>query len=398
MRGLDPMKAYLAVVGTLNRPGSIVLAASPMMKKEFGIKTGSRLYEIPKNDPRIIVAEAKMATYLEHSVAITRFANKFFPMDCISVYSVDEFFAKHTPGRLFGDRWQMARRFKQELYETTGLICAIGIGSNKLLSKYALDLLAKKSVSGIEEVQYEEVQEKLWNVEIRDVWGIGARLEKRLHRLGIYRLGDIARCPLRILQKNFGIIGEQLYNHAWGIDLSPPSGINLIADQTTSKGVGRGITLLKNYQTDEVPNVINDLCSEVGTELRKLRVVGRTISLGIGYSRDVLAGGFHRAKTIEVATNVDMDIYKVCMELFKANDIGAEIRNVHVSVTNLEDLEYRQLSLFEDTASIEKKMRLGYVMDDIRNKYGADAIVRGSSLTKDGIAKDRAAKIGGHTK
>ena len=68
-RGLDPLNCYLAVVGNKERQGSVVLAASPRLKKEFGIKTGSRLFEIP-NDPRIKVVEPKMATYLRISTEI----------------------------------------------------------------------------------------------------------------------------------------------------------------------------------------------------------------------------------------------------------------------------------------------------------------------------------------
>lgn len=69
--GLDPLNCYLAVAGNKERQGSVVLAASPRLKKEFGIKTGSRLFEIP-NDPRIQVVEPKMATYLRIATEISR--------------------------------------------------------------------------------------------------------------------------------------------------------------------------------------------------------------------------------------------------------------------------------------------------------------------------------------
>jgi hypothetical protein len=56
MLGLDPLECYLAVVGNTDRTGSVVLAASPRLKKDFGIKTGSRMFEIPE-DPRIRIVD-----------------------------------------------------------------------------------------------------------------------------------------------------------------------------------------------------------------------------------------------------------------------------------------------------------------------------------------------------
>src|SRR5690606_34775305 len=93
MEGLDPLNCYLAVVGNKEQRGSVVLAASPLLKKDFGIKTGSRLFEIP-DDRRIQIVEAKMATYLRISTEITRLLHRYVPKEAIHVYSVDESFIK----------------------------------------------------------------------------------------------------------------------------------------------------------------------------------------------------------------------------------------------------------------------------------------------------------------
>src|SRR5690625_7943227 len=90
-RGLDPLTTYVAVVADLNRRGSVVLAASPPLKKDFGIRTGSRLFEIP-NDKSIKVISAQMNLYLEVYVEITRLFNKYVPKESINTYSVDESF------------------------------------------------------------------------------------------------------------------------------------------------------------------------------------------------------------------------------------------------------------------------------------------------------------------
>src|SRR5690625_1969680 len=80
--GLDPLTAYLAVVADTNRSGGVVLAASPALKRDFGIRTGNRLFEIP-NDPNIVLISAQMNLYLQISVEITRLFNKYVPKEAI---------------------------------------------------------------------------------------------------------------------------------------------------------------------------------------------------------------------------------------------------------------------------------------------------------------------------
>src|SRR5690606_27948320 len=143
MEGLDPLECYLIVVGDVDREGSVALAASPKVKKEFGIKTGSRLFEVP-SDPRIKIVEPKMATFLRVSTEITRLFHRYVPKEAIHVYSVDESFIKvDGTAQLWGDAYEIAQKIREELKREFQLPCAIGIGPNMLLAKLALDLEAK---------------------------------------------------------------------------------------------------------------------------------------------------------------------------------------------------------------------------------------------------------------
>src|SRR5699024_12579516 len=87
--GLDPMKVMLAVVGDTSRSGSIVLAASPTLKKKHGISNVSRFYELP-DDPDIYIEEANMADYLHTSLKITKLLITFFQKKQINPYSINE--------------------------------------------------------------------------------------------------------------------------------------------------------------------------------------------------------------------------------------------------------------------------------------------------------------------
>lgn len=386
--GYDPMEVMLAVVGDFNRPGSIVLAASPALKQKHGISNVSRFLDIPK-DPGIVLVQANMADYLHQSVEIIKFLNNYVPKKAIHPYSIDEtWITVNGTEKLFGDRWQIAKQIKKDLLETFGLTCSIGIGDNKFLAKVVMDLHAKKE--GISECRYEDVENKLWPTPVEKIWGIGSRMKKNLYRLGITTLGQIANYPLPSLKKRFGVMGEQLYWHAWGIDLSPVYG-NFFKKE--HKSYGHGITLLRDYNKKEVNTVILELCEEACRRARMSDVAGKTIHLGIGYSNDT-GGGFSRSQSVQTPTNLTMEMYKICMRLFNKFYNGhSKIRRVYVTLTNLSEDNETQLDLFYERP---KQKDVGIVMDNIRNRYGETAILRASSYTDAGIALDRSKKIGGH--
>lgn len=390
MLGLDPLTCYLVVAGNKERQGSVVLAASPRMKKEFGIKTGSRLFEIPK-DPRIKVVEPKMATYLRIATEISRVFNRYVPKEAIHVYSVDESFIKVDGAiHLWGDAYTIAEKIKNDIEREFQLPCAAGIGPNMLLAKLCLDLDAKNK--GIAEWTYEDVQAKLWNVSpLREMWGIGRRVEKTLNGMGIFTVGQLARYDLEKLEKKFGIMGNQLYYHAWGVDLSD-LGAPIIKGQIS---FGKSQILLRDYKEEaEIKAVILEMCEEVARRARTHQKAGRTISFGIGYSQDEFGGGFHRSRTIQQPTNETMELYRVCLELFHEHYTGKTVRQISLAIGNMVDDHELQLDLFDTGAY--KRRELGYVVDSIRRRFGSGALLRAVSYTAAGTAKHRATLVGGH--
>ncbi|MDN3016614.1 UV damage repair protein UvrX [Paenibacillus sp. BSR1-1] len=390
MRGLDPLNCYLAVAGNLDRQGSVVLAASPRLKKEFGIKTGSRLFEIPK-DPRIQIVEPKMATYLRVSTEISRVFNRYVPKEAIHTYSVDESFIKVDGAlHLWGDARTIAEKIKDDIEREFQLPCAVGIGPNMLMSKLCLDLDAKKK--GVAEWTYDDVKTKLWNVSpLREMWGIGRRVEKTLNGMGIFTVGQLARYDLEKLEKKFGIMGNQLYHHAWGVDLSE-LGAPIIQGQIS---FGKSQILLRDYKEEkEIKAVILEMCEEVARRTRTRRKAGRTISLSVGYSQDEFGGGFHRSRTIRQPTNETMELYRVCLELFHENYTGKTVRQIAIALGNIVDDSELQLDLFDLGAY--KRRELGYVVDSVRRRFGSGSLLRAVSYTTAGTAKHRATLVGGH--
>lgn len=391
-QGLDPLQAYIAVVGNQERKGSVVLAASPRMKTEFGVRTGTRLFEIP-DDPRILLLEPKMGFFLDVSMAITELLAEYTRKKDIHVYSVDESFIDLTSvSALWGSPKTVVLHIQDAIMRQFGLPSAVGIGPNMLLAKLALDLEAKKT--GIAWWDYSDVPKKLWPVApLSKMWGIGARTEHRLNGMGIFSVGDLAQSELTLLENEFGIMGHQLYQHAHGIDFSE-LGAPLVEGQVS---YGKGQILYRDYITlEDIFAVVLEMCEDVAMRIREARMVGRTIHLSIGYSKTAFGGGFSRSRSINEATNETMRIYGVCQDLFHQYHQDKPVRQISLSITNLEDESSMQLSLFDERKW--EKRRLGAAMDAIKRKYGPSAIYRAVSGTEAGTAIARTQLIGGHKK
>lgn len=387
---LDVMQVPIAVIANFQQKGSVVLAASPPMKKRFNIKTGNRLFEIPQH-PDIRLFEPKMEFFVRMSVEITRVLNDFVPKEAMHVYSVDEAFVDLTgTEKLWGPPEETAKYIQQRIYDQFQIPSAVGMGPNMLMSKLALDLEGKKK--SFAKWTYEDVPTKLWPVRpLSEMWGIGKRTEKTLQNMGIFSVGDLAHADLELLEKRFGIMGNQLYYHAWGIDHSIV-GAPIMQGQVS---FGKGQVLMRDYNSKkEILAVVLEMCEDVARRAREARKVGRTVSLGVGYSKDAYGGGFHRSRTIEFPTNETLVIYSVCKSLLNEFYDERPVRTLQVTLSNIEAERSMQLDLFDDWRV--KQRDLGEVMDKIRAKYGYTSLLRAVSYTDAGTAISRKGLLGGH--
>ncbi|MEG0473768.1 MAG: UV damage repair protein UvrX, partial [Solibacillus sp.] len=263
-------------------------------------------------------------------------------------------------------------------------------GPNMLMAKLALDLEAKKT--GFVKWTYEDVQKKLWPVRpLSKMWGIGHRMEVNLNNMGIFTVGGLANMNLETLEHRFGVMGNQLYYHAHGIDYST-FGEPIVSGQIS---FGKGQMLMRDYSTRaEICVVLLEMCEDVARRTRTAGYVGRTISLGLSYSKAAMTKGFYRSKTIAESTNETMAIYKTCTELLDTHFAGEPARQLSVRISNVEQERSIQLDLF-DTGK-EQRLLLGHTVDSIRERFGATSVLRAISFTKSGTAISRDRLIGGH--
>ncbi|HFK1685140.1 TPA: Y-family DNA polymerase [Bacillus tropicus] len=390
--GLDPMHTKLAVVGDVNRNGSIVLAATPPLKA-LGVKKMARLYEITRRKD-ILVVNPIMGTYIKCSNYITKLALQYVPIEDFHQYSIDEFFMDITDSiHLFAnDPYEFAMKFKREIYDHTRIECTIGIAPNPLLSKVALDIEAKKNKNGIACWKYEDVPTKLWSIRpLNKFWGISHKTEEKLNRKGIHSIGDLAHYPLKYLKQSFGKIGEELHLHSHGIDFSRIS--EKYVPATTS--IGKSQILMRDYTIEEFPIILLEHIEEVCYRLRRQNKLAQTVQFSVGYSKSY-NGGIRKTHTLNRPTNLTMDIYHICTYFLHQQYTGEPIRSINISLTNLIQEGEEQISLFDNIMKREQEMKLTKVMDEIRTKFGKNSILRGISYTHSATARHRNTLIGGH--
>ncbi|WP_110927527.1 DNA polymerase IV [Bacillus massiliglaciei] len=380
----------VVVSGDPERRAGVILAACPLAKKR-GVRNGERLWEAQQKCPEAAVVRPRMQLYIDVSIQITNILERY--TDLVEPFSIDEQFMDVTGSqRLFGDPLSMARKVQKDIMKETGLYARIGIGSNKMLAKLACDNFGKKNVSGIFELNADNLAEYLWSLPIGKMFGIGKRMEKNLLARGIGTIGSLANFPLDLLKKKWGINGHVLWMTANGLDYSPVTKASLDGQ----KAIGHGMTLPKDYErAEEIKVVLLELCEEVCFRARSSQVRGSTISVSCsGASFDVPAG-FHRQRTIDEPTNHAMEMFRCVWGLFLEFWDGQPVRRLGISLSSLAADDVWQLSFFDHKA---EKRELDYAIDRIKQRFGMTAVVRAASLRSAGQVFERAQKIGGHYK
>lgn len=394
LRNLDPFNTPLVVADISRGEGSIILAVTPFLKK-IGVPSRLRIFELPKNID-IIYAKPRMARYMDFSKKIYKIYLKYLSKDDIHVYSIDEAFLDFTNYPIYNNitSEELALKIIEEIYIQTKITAVCGIGENMFMAKLALDVFAKNTLNNIYILNKENFYQKAWPLSIDLVWGIGHNIGKRLKRKGIYTLQDLAKTNKEILEKEFGIIGNELHEHAWGLDDSKVADIRVY--QPINKSINYGQVLFEDYNREDILVVLHEMVEEVSYRLIDSNQECKVISLNIGYSSDDEEKGFTCSCTLENNTSSVKILYEAFKQLLEQNIGQNKIRIIRLSVSNLNDYLYHKVSFFENSNELVKEREVSKVSLAIKKKYGRNAVFTASSLTQKGTQLKRNKLIGGH--
>ena len=265
-RGLDPFNTNLVVADPDRGKGTICLAVSPKMKM-LGVKNRCRVFEIPPNI-KYIMATPRMKKYIEYSANIYGIYLKYFSKDDIHVYSIDEAFMDVTNYlKLYKvNAIELAKTIIKDIFKTYGITATAGVGTNMYLAKIALDITAKHSSTNIGYLDEEKYKKELWHHRpLSDFWQVGKGIERRLNKMRIFDMYDIAHTDPKKLYKEFGVNAEYLIDHSLGKESCTISDIKKYKSKTNS--ITNSQVLFEDYSFDKARLVLKEM-----VEIRKLEI------------------------------------------------------------------------------------------------------------------------------
>ena len=483
-RNRDPLTTNLVVADPSRTEKTICLAVSPSLKK-YGLSGRARLFEViqkvnaannirklkapnhvfsgssddstelqknPSLKIDYIIAPPRMARYMEYSTKIYNIYLKYIAPEDIHIYSIDEVFidVTHYLSTYNMTARELAMTMIQDILDTTGITATAGIGTNMYLCKIAMDIVAKHiepdkngvRIAELDEMSYRRL---LWNHKpLTDFWRVGRGYSKKLEKIGLYTMGDIARCSIgkptdyyneELLYKLFGINAELLIDHAWGYEPCTMEDVKTYKPETNS--ISSGQVLHCPYEFDKARLVVKEMTDLMVLDLVDKGLVTNQIVLTIGYDienitdknrsqsyKGTVTTNYYGKKVPKPAhgtTNLPKQtssttlITNAVMELYdKIVNKKLLIRRINIVANKLVDEhsvknanKYEQLDLFTDyeilkkqrekeNAESEREKRMQNTILDIKKKFGKNAILKGMNLQEGATAKDRNNQIGGH--
>lgn len=394
-RGLNPFSTNLVVADTSRGKGAICLAITPAMKM-LGIKNRCRIYEIPQN-VKYITALPRMSKYIEYSANIYAIYLKYIAKEDIYPYSIDECFldVTHYLKTYQMNAMQLARTIMNDIYFTYGITATCGIGTNMYLAKVALDIMSKHTPTNIGWLNEERYIKELGHHKpLTDFWRIGIGTEKRLNKMGLYDMLDIAHCDEKRLYKEFGMNAEFLIDHSKGKETCTIKDIKEYKPKSNS--ISNSQILFKDYDFESARLVVKEMVELLSQQLIEQNVETDSIKLYVGYSKDIIkaTGG---SKRLSYFTNQYTKLREEFLNLFdKTTDRNIPIRRIGVSFERLQESFGEQINFFESIQNKDKELKIEKTIIELKTKLGKNAILKGINLEKNATTIIRNKLIGGH--
>ena len=289
--------------------------------------------------------------------------------------SVDEAFIDVSS--LDEDAEIIGRRLQAEIRDELGLPNSLGIATNKLVAKIANDVGKAASKSGVPPnaltiVLPGKEAEFLAPLPVERLWGVGPKTAEKLAILNVNTIGDLANIPDIDLAKRFGKIGWDLSKRAKGVDQ------RAIVTEREAKSISQEVTFIKDIgDGTKLRQTLQKQAQRVSKQLRKQGLTARTVKLKIRWPDFTT---FTRQTTLQNSTSDSSVFFNATVQLFNSIwEEGKLVRLLGMGVSNF-DKQPRQLGLFEP--NVQRELRLQDAITELRERFGDEAIWRGSPEDK----------------
>lgn len=316
------------VVGGNSNHG--IVTTANYKAREYGIHSAMPMYMAKNLCDNLIVKPMRRQRYLEKSREVFEVLKTY--TDKIEKVSIDESYLDIS-GLSYGE--DIAYKLQEDVYKKTGLTVSCGLSYNKFLAKLASDWNKPRGVKIIRE---EDMPEILFPLDIRKVHGIGNKTEKRLRNIGINTVEDLYSLSYDFLTSSFKKSGEEIYKRIRGIDKRE------VTPNTVRKSLGTETTFEVTSKREELLAYLRDFAREVSEDLIVKEISGYTLTLKMKNENFKIKT---RSRTYEESIYDEDDIFKKSLEIFDESYEGEKLRLIGITVSNLVDLNIRQLTFFK---------------------------------------------------
>jgi len=372
---LDLRNICSIVGGDQESRHGIVLAKS-IPAKAYGIQTGEPIVSARSKCPGLVVVPPNYSLYVQASRAFIQLLKRYCPV--VEQYSIDEAWADITGTEMiYGSPVMFAEFLRQTIYDELGFTVNIGVSENKLLAKMASEF---KKPNRVHTLYPDEIRNKMWPLPVRELFFIAHATEKKLHGLGIHKIGDLANTDLNLLKRHLKKHGEVIHAFSWG-DSSYLDDLITI-QQGANKGYGNSMTLPFDFDNGpQSEQAILSLCETLGERLRADSVRVKCVSVSLTYY------DFSRLRhqdQLYSETNVTEELFEIARRIFYDSWDGRPVRQIGIHTSKVTAEKIRQYNLF-DLDRFERKEKMDNVVDAIRKAYGKDSIMRASFLNNSSL-------------
>lgn len=358
---------YIAVCGSTEDRHGIVLAKNQLAKK-CGVKTGEVIWEAKQKCPQLTIVPPHMDQYIKFSKLVRSIYLRYSPE--VEAFGIDESWIELTGSPLLKTKspYEIANEIRETVKSETGLTVSIGVSFNKIFAKLGSDM---KKPDAVTEITEETFREKVWPLPASELLYVGRATTEKLRRYGVNTIGDLARCEREFLTRILGVNGEKLWIYANGLDNSRVMPCDY---EPPIKSIGHGITCTADLlNQEEVFHVLLELAQEVGYKLRKQELSATGVRISV---RDnSLAHRGYQCK-LDFPTQSYTAIARAGHDLFcRKHAWTNNIRSLTISAIDLVPADTPvQLDLWSDYSKHKRRVTLEQTVDDIRRRFGLNAI------------------------
>lgn len=359
----------LCVCGNPRDRHGIVLAKN-YMAKHMGITTGMPLWQARQICPNIICVIANFDEYLDYSRRVRKIYEDY--TDRIEPFGIDEAWLDVTESKaLFGSGQDIADTIRERIKKEIGITASVGVSYNKIFAKLGSDM---KKPDATTIITQENFKSKIWPLPVQALLYVGKATTKKVNKLGIETIGDLANSSVEYLVERLGVWGKYLWEFANGLDNSP---VKKLGQHSIIKSVGNSMTAPKDiFDLSQAKIVMTILCESVCSRMRKYGV-GKAYTVSV-WMRDNELGSFMRRHKYSTCINNSFDLINRAMEILSQYyNFAKPLRSLGVAVTDFER-DFEQLSLFDSNEISKQKEDI--VIEKIRKKHGFSAITRANIL------------------